>query len=462
MVDKNIKKVRILKKDLPNYIGNNDELFYQMRYRIVSEDKNRSSHWSPIYKLNSTSTYDEVGFDINDTSTTNIPHSISVDEINKISSITWTMPALVISNPTAEQKILQDKQASIKSFDVYVQWKINENWGDWTWVGTSQSTQHSTKYTASETASISATGGTETTYSSGGVDYKVHSFTNVGDTTFNVFSGSSDVDYFILAGGGGGGGSNNDTGGGGGGAGGYLTGSFVNLSTGAYTITVGGGGSAGSRYSTQAGNGGNSVFNGQTAIGGGGGKVGTGTGSNGGSGGGPGGTGTAGQGYSSPGSRGENRGGRGGGGAGSEPDAIGDNRFAAGSTGGAPINNSLRTGSAVAYAGGGGGGNGINSPVNGGLGGNGGGGGAGNGDTGSGAGAGADNSGGGGGGQRDLGEGGQVAAAGGSGIVVIRYATNQNVTVTGPTHIKFRIQKVTQVKQAFDAATYLISAEQAL
>ena len=61
MVDQNIKKVRILKKDLPNYVGNNDELFYQMRYRVVSEDKNRSSHWSPIHKLGSTSTLDEVG-----------------------------------------------------------------------------------------------------------------------------------------------------------------------------------------------------------------------------------------------------------------------------------------------------------------------------------------------------------------------------------------------------------------
>jgi hypothetical protein len=53
MVDKNIKKVRILKKDLPNYIGNNDELFYQMRYRIVSEDKNRSSHYSPMTNIES-------------------------------------------------------------------------------------------------------------------------------------------------------------------------------------------------------------------------------------------------------------------------------------------------------------------------------------------------------------------------------------------------------------------------
>lgn len=146
MVDQNIKKIRILKKDLPNYIGNNDELFYQMRYRIISEDKNRSSHWSPIYKLDSTSTYDEVGFDINNITTTNISHNITIDKPNHMSSITWTMPALLISNPTPAQKILQDQQASIKSFDVYVQWKTGTTWGDWTWVGVSQGTQYSMTY----------------------------------------------------------------------------------------------------------------------------------------------------------------------------------------------------------------------------------------------------------------------------------------------------------------------------
>jgi hypothetical protein len=146
MVDQHIKKVRILKKDLPNYIGNNDELFYQMRYRIVSEDKNRSSHWSPIHKLGSTSTFEEVGFDIEDIAGTNISHNISIDKPRHTASITWTMPALLILNPTPAQKILQEQQASIKSFDVYVQWKTGSTWGNWTWVGTSQGVQYSTRY----------------------------------------------------------------------------------------------------------------------------------------------------------------------------------------------------------------------------------------------------------------------------------------------------------------------------
>lgn len=146
MVDQNIKKVRILKKDLPNYIGNNDELFYQMRYRVISEDKNRSSHWSPIHKLGSTSTFDEVGFNIEDIAGTSIPHNVIINTPVYLAGISWTMPALLITNPNSEEKILQEQQASIKNFDVYVQWKTGGSYGIWTWVGTSQGTQYSMTY----------------------------------------------------------------------------------------------------------------------------------------------------------------------------------------------------------------------------------------------------------------------------------------------------------------------------
>lgn len=149
MVDQNIKKVRILKKDLPNYVGNNDELFYQIRYRIVSEDKNRSSHWSPIHKLGSTSTFDEVGFDIEDIAGTSIPHNVIIN--NGIAEISWTMPALLITNPTNEEKILQENQASIKNFDIYVQWKTDGVYGNWAWVGVSQGTKYSMTYPTSPT-----------------------------------------------------------------------------------------------------------------------------------------------------------------------------------------------------------------------------------------------------------------------------------------------------------------------
>lgn len=49
MADSRIKKVTIESTDLP---GVNSENQYLVRFRVVSEDKNRTSHWSPIYKVN--------------------------------------------------------------------------------------------------------------------------------------------------------------------------------------------------------------------------------------------------------------------------------------------------------------------------------------------------------------------------------------------------------------------------
>lgn len=48
--DKNIKQIKILKKDLPGPTGPNSSgaFSYDIRYRIVSDDKNRVSHWSQI------------------------------------------------------------------------------------------------------------------------------------------------------------------------------------------------------------------------------------------------------------------------------------------------------------------------------------------------------------------------------------------------------------------------------
>ena len=47
MADANIKKVTIKRSSLPPV--DHDSQKYNIRYRIVSEDKNRSSHWSLVY-----------------------------------------------------------------------------------------------------------------------------------------------------------------------------------------------------------------------------------------------------------------------------------------------------------------------------------------------------------------------------------------------------------------------------
>jgi len=280
------------------------------------------------------------------------------------------------------------------------------------------------------------TGGTITT--AGG--FRIHTFTS--SDNFVVPTGfSATADYLVVAGGGGGGGTYT---GAGGGAGGYVSGSTA-LSAGTSTaITVGAGGVGGSAAAastaTRGVNGSNSVLGAiATAIGGGGGGVSGASsaeqGLSGGSGGGAGargsptnlwGSGTSGQG---------NRGGAGfdglvqfttsggGGGAG----AVGGNAGtstsnSSGGAGGA----GLQWLNGNFYAGGGGGGTDNGAASLAGSGGAGGVGGGGNGGSWNGSilpTSGTVNTGGGGGGSARQGNTQTIAgAAGGSGIVIIRYA----------------------------------------
>jgi hypothetical protein len=48
MADQGIKKVVIPKSDLPPVGPDND---YTVRYRLISDDKNRISHWSQLYSI---------------------------------------------------------------------------------------------------------------------------------------------------------------------------------------------------------------------------------------------------------------------------------------------------------------------------------------------------------------------------------------------------------------------------
>ncbi len=296
---------------------------------------------------------------------------------------------------------------------------------------------------------IAATGGTVTTVCT---NFKVHTFTGPG--TFCVScagnaAGSSTVDYLVVAGGGSGGKQIA----GGGGAGGYressgtASGSYSASPLGSgvsalpvtatgFPITVGAGAARATSIPTTS-SGSNSIFSSITSAGGGGG-IGCGVGANGGSGGGNGKrtTSPVGQGNTPPVSPAQgtnggqavcNPGGAGGGGGGAT--VVGGNSVSPGSGpgcnagGGGTGATSSITGSPVARAGGGGGGGrscagtagtpaGAGSPC-----GTGGAGTAPNAD----ATAGTANTGGGGGGTGYSPSPGNDGAAGGSGIVIIRY-----------------------------------------
>jgi len=307
---------------------------------------------------------------------------------------------------------------------------------------------------------ISATGGTITT--SG--DFKIHTFT--GDGCFVVSSlgcgipcaQASSVEYVVVAGGGGAGGGQHVHTAGGGGAGGYRESSGtthgpytvsplgscvsgITVSATTYPITVGGGGSGGADGGTQGSTGSNSVFSTITSTGGGGGGAeGDGStpqrpGGNGGSGGGgtSQGTGTGGSGNTPPVSppQGNNGGtatdappdlrGGGGGGATAAGGAGTPSPFTQGA-GGAGATNHI-TGSPVIRAGGGGSGGTSFAPNGSGGAGGPGGGGAGGDAPGTLGTAGTANTGGGGGGP-GVGPNpspDKAGAAGGKGIVIIRY-----------------------------------------
>lgn len=282
-------------------------------------------------------------------------------------------------------------------------------------------------YTVWAVASCVATGGTITTSGA----YTIHTFTSSG--TFTVTSGTCNAEVLVVAGGGGGAAMT----GGGGGAGGLLYDAAHALTPQAYTVTVGAGGAGqvGTANPGYGSDGQNSVFDGMTAIGGGGGATNSGiAGRPGGSGGGAGhnnttgGTGTAGQGNNGRGANttSPNYGAGGGGGAGGMGTVP--TNTAAG-TGGDGLAYSI-SGSSVYYAGGGGGGTYMGGTL--GLGGLGGGGNAPAGNA-------TPNTGGGGGGQKDnLANGGN----GGSGIVIVRYLTSASNAVMASTNYQINFDTI--------------------
>ncbi len=273
---------------------------------------------------------------------------------------------------------------------------------------------------------MSATGGTITT--TGG--YRYHSFTSSG--TFQVTSGSGNIEALVVAGGGGGG-NDPDRTGGGGGAGGVIYNSSYAVTPQSYTVTIGGGGAANTAGS-------NSVFGTLTAIGGGrGGQQGS-TATAGGSGGGgyhnagdSGKAGTAGQGNSGGNGydSGDGTNGTFAAGGGGGATQVGANGVATQAGKGGDGYTTSISGSSVTYGGGGGGGLQHLGTGTGNAGAGGAGGGGAGGNTGQSGTAGTVNTGGGGGGAGQNGSGSSdTGGAGGSGIVIVKYPYSTSSTGT--------------------------------
>jgi hypothetical protein len=121
------KKVTIEKKDFPPLSPDGK---YLLRYRIVSEDKNRTSHWSPIYELDATRVWDE-------------------EEKDFISLIKPVFGDLQISNVDRAINAFWEASSIASSYDVFVSFGIYNvgtsaiAWGSYAYHGSSNSTSYS-------------------------------------------------------------------------------------------------------------------------------------------------------------------------------------------------------------------------------------------------------------------------------------------------------------------------------
>lgn len=98
-----VKKVIIKKQDLPAFSGELQS--YLVRYRIVSEDRNRTSHWSPRYKIGIQPKINREATPPKDW----ISHSIVLSENKQVINVVWTSPANLKSD-----------------FDLYVKWGTDD------------------------------------------------------------------------------------------------------------------------------------------------------------------------------------------------------------------------------------------------------------------------------------------------------------------------------------------------
>lgn len=94
MADSGVKKITIPKANLPATFGPTSS--YIVRYRFVSDDKNRSSHWSPQHKISA-----EV--------ISSKPYSMSVSSDKMIITLVW------------------ESMQNNYNYDIFVSWN-DEDW----------------------------------------------------------------------------------------------------------------------------------------------------------------------------------------------------------------------------------------------------------------------------------------------------------------------------------------------
>ena len=108
MANEIIKKIKIDQDSFPAI--NSITGKYDIRYRIVSEDKNRTSHWSPIISIDPQYTYVSGNIEISSSG---------------ITTIAWDTVTIKIGSQVVRQA---------KDYDVWVKWSKPAGNGDWNYV----------------------------------------------------------------------------------------------------------------------------------------------------------------------------------------------------------------------------------------------------------------------------------------------------------------------------------------
>lgn len=103
-----IKKAVVLQPNLPPV--NTQTQGYSVRYRIISEDRNRASHWSPVYNI-------KPDYEL-------VPYGqLSVEKNASHVLLIWN-PVTVKKNGNVIRKALQ--------YDIWLRWHKDDA-GDWTY-----------------------------------------------------------------------------------------------------------------------------------------------------------------------------------------------------------------------------------------------------------------------------------------------------------------------------------------
>ena len=111
--DAGIKKAKIPVDELPPISSETEG--YSLRYRVISEDKNRVSHWSPLYLVKPEYTY--------------VPGSIQFSSGNQVASITWDSVTVLKNTATIQEinnKVLNTDIATLTTVGAHYM-KV----GDW-------------------------------------------------------------------------------------------------------------------------------------------------------------------------------------------------------------------------------------------------------------------------------------------------------------------------------------------